>query len=378
MIYLDNAATTLIKPVSVSSAMLHALHSCASPGRGGHRAAMLAAETVFRCRESAAALFSVSEPERVVFTMNATHALNIAICSLAHPGSKVLISGYEHNAVTRPLNKLGAQILVAESPLFDREACLRAFEQKTAEAELVVCTMVSNVFGFILPIEQIAKLCRQKHVPLIVDASQAAGVLDIDFEGLGASFVCMPGHKGLFGPQGTGILLCGERGEPLLAGGSGSDSLLQEMPEYLPDRLEAGTHNVPGIAGLAAGIDYVRTCGPAKILEREQMLLSDMIGRLRGDDKLELFVGPEGSQSGVLSLRIRGLDCEEAAARLSERGICVRSGLHCAPLAHRSAGTLETGTVRLSLSPFVRQEEIRSCCETIRETAHETGGQVRA
>ena len=376
MIYLDNAATTLIKPLTVSGAMLHALQSCASPGRGAHRAAMLAAETVFRCRESAAALFHVSEPERVVFTMNATHALNIAICSLAHPGSKVLISGYEHNAVTRPLKKLGAELLVAESPLFDREACLRAFEQKITEAELVVCTMVSNVFGFILPIGQIARLCRQKRVPLIVDASQAAGVLDIDFEGLGASFICMPGHKGLFGPQGTGILLCGERGEPLLAGGSGSDSLLQEMPDYLPDRLEAGTHNVPGIAGLAAGIDYVRTRSPAKILEKEQALLSDLIARLRDDDRFELFVGAEGSQSGVLSLRMQGLDCEEAAARLSERGICVRSGLHCAPLAHRSAGTLETGTVRLSLSPFVQPEEIRSCCKTIREIAHESGGRA--
>ena len=376
MIYLDNAATTLIKPVSVSSAMLRAMQSCASPGRGGHRAAMLAAETVFRCRESAAALFRVPEPERVVFTMNATHALNIAICSLARAGSRVLISGYEHNAVTRPLKRLGAQILVAESPLFDRESCLAAFDRQLREAELVVCTMVSNVFGFILPIEEIAGLCRERRVPLIVDASQAAGVLDIDFEALGAAFIGMPGHKGLLGPQGTGILLCGERGEPLLSGGSGSDSLLQEMPAYLPDRLEAGTHNVPGIAGLAAGIDYIRARGTGEILEREQALLSELLARLRDEEGIELFSGPEGSQSGVLSLRICGLDCEEAAARLSEKGICVRSGLHCAPLAHRSAGTLETGTVRLSLSPFVRLEEIRSCCEAIRELARESNSEA--
>jgi len=377
MIYLDNAATTLIKPVSVSSAMLRAMQSCASPGRGGHRAAMRAAETVFRCRESTAALFHVPEPERVVFTMNATHALNIAICSLARAGSRVLISGYEHNAVTRPLKRLGAQLLVAESPLFDRDACLAAFDRQLKEAELVVCTMVSNVFGFILPIEEIASLCRERRVPLIVDASQAAGVLDIDFEALGAAFIGMPGHKGLFGPQGTGILLCGERGEPLISGGSGSDSLLQEMPAYLPDRLEAGTHNVPGIAGLAAGINYIRSRGTAEILEWEQALLAELTSRLSDKEGIELFSGPEGSQSGVLSLRIRGMDCEEAAARLSENGICVRSGLHCAPLAHRSAGTLETGTVRLSLSPFVQREEIESCCEAIEKLARERRNRMR-
>ena len=367
MIYLDNAATTLIKPVSVASAMLQAMQSCASPGRGGHRAAMRAADTVFRCRESAAALFHVPEPERVVFTMNATHALNIAIGSLTHAGTRVLISGYEHNAVTRPLKKLGAEIIVAASPLFDRAACLEAFREKIADAELVVCTMVSNVFGFILPIREIAALCREKGVPLIVDASQAAGILDIDFEALGAAFVCMPGHKGLFGPQGTGILLCGKDGEPLISGGSGSDSLLQEMPAYLPDRLEAGTHNVPGIAGLCAGIDYVRACGVREICKKEQELLRYTEELLKKEEQIELFVGPEGSQSGVLSLRIRGRDCDEAAAFLSEHNICLRSGLHCAPLAHRSAGTLQTGTLRLSFSPFVQKEEIRICCERIRE-----------
>jgi len=367
MIYLDNAATTLIKPVSVASAMLQAMRSCASPGRGGHRAAMRAADTVFRCRESAAALFHVPEPERVVFTMNATHALNIAIGSLAHAGTRVLISGYEHNAVTRPLKKLGAEIIVAASPLFDRAACLEAFREKIADAELVVCTMVSNVFGFILPIREIAALCREKGVQLIVDASQAAGILDIDFEALGAAFVCMPGHKGLFGPQGTGILLCGEDGEPLISGGSGSDSLLQEMPAYLPDRLEAGTHNVTGIAGLCAGIDYVRACGIGEICKKEQELLRYTEELLKKEEQIELFVGPEGSQSGVLSLRIRGRDCDEAAAFLSEQNICLRSGLHCAPLAHRSAGTLQTGTLRLSFSPFVRKEEVKSCCKRIRE-----------
>ena len=366
MIYLDNAATTLIKPPSVAQAMIRAMRSCASPGRGGHRAAMRASELVYRCREKAAALFHVPDPSRVVFTMNATHGLNIAIHSLAKPGTRVLVSGYEHNAVTRPLAMLGAEMTAAESPLFDRAACLRAFEEKIQDAQLVVCTMVSNVFGFILPIEEIAALCRRENVPLIVDASQAAGVLPVDLDALGAAFIAMPGHKGLFGPQGTGLLLCGDQGEPLLAGGSGSDSLLQRMPDYLPDRLEAGTHNVPGIAGLLAGMEYVSGCGTSAIMQREHSQLRCAVQCLSEREDVELFTGTDDAQSGVLSFRIRGMDCDEAAAALSEKGICLRSGLHCAPLAHRSAGTLETGTLRMSFSPFVTQRDIECCCEAIR------------
>lgn len=367
MIYLDNAATTLIKPVSVGREMLRAMQRCASPGRGGHRAAMRAAETVYLCRETAAALFHVPEPERVVFTMNATHALNIAIRSLASQGTRVLISGYEHNAVTRPLHQLEAEIMIAESPLFDQAECLRTFAEKIDGAELVVCTMVSNVFGFILPIGEIAALCREKRVPLIVDASQAAGVLEVDFTALGAAFIAMPGHKGLLGPQGTGLLLCGERGEPLISGGSGSDSLLQTMPDYLPDRLEAGTHNVPGIAGLDAGMAYVRERGVRAIFETEHTLLCRAVEWLSDCAGVELFAGPAGTQSGVLSLRMAGMDADEASQRLTEQGICLRSGLHCAPLAHKSAGTLDTGTLRMSFSPFVRREEVDACCEKIRE-----------
>ena len=367
MIYLDNAATTLIKPPAVARAMIDAMRSCASPGRGGHAAAMRASHLVYRCREKAAELFRVPDPDNVVFTMNATHGLNIAIRSLAKPGTRVLISAYEHNAVTRPLKALGAEITVAPSPLFDQAACLRAFEERIREAELVVCTMVSNVFGFILPVNEIAALCKREGVPLIVDASQAAGVLPVDFERLGAAFIAMPGHKGLLGPQGTGLLLCGEKGEPLLAGGSGSDSLLQQMPDYLPDRLEAGTHNVPGIAGLLAGMEYVSRHGVRAIMRAERELLAYAAAQLESTPGLELFTGKADSQSGVLSLRIRGLDCDEAAQRLSQRGICLRSGLHCAPLAHRSAGTLDTGTVRMSFSPFVTRPEVRACCAAVRE-----------
>lgn len=367
MIYLDNAATTLIKPAAVSRAVLSAMESCASPGRGGHRPAMRAAELVYRCREKAAELFHVSDPAQVVFTMNATHALNIAIRSLAGRGTRVLISGYEHNSVTRPLKQLGVDLHVARAPLFDRKAQLEAFRKELDRAQLVVCTMVSNVFGFILPVEELAALCRKSGVPLIVDASQAAGILDVDMEKLGAAFIAMPGHKGLFGPQGTGLLLCGQTGEPLISGGSGSDSVLQDMPAYLPDRLEAGTHNVPGIAGLLAGMEYVSEIGTETIAGHEELLRKLMLEELSDLEGLELFAGERGTQSGVVSFRLGSRSCEEAAEQLATRGVCLRSGLHCAPFAHESAGTLDTGTLRASFSPFVTEEMLRSACRAIRE-----------
>ncbi len=366
MIYLDSAATSLLKPIAVEQAMLRALRSMASPGRGGHAPAMLAAETVLDCREEAAELFHVPDPSCVVFTFNATHALNIAIRSLVRPGAAVVISGFEHNAVTRPLHALGAKQRVAGRRLFDREALLADFARLLPGAEAAICTQVSNVFGYVLPIQEISELCKLNRVPLIVDASQAAGILDVDMARWGAAFAAMPGHKGLLGPQGTGLLLCGEAGEPLLYGGSGSESRLQRMPEELPERLEAGTHNVCGIAGLLAGIRYVRERGTDAILAHERRLLGTLRTELEGSG-LELFTGPE--QAGVLSLRFPRLDSESAAQRLAERGICVRAGLHSAPLAHESAGTLETGTVRLSVSPFLSEGQIRQSAHILRQLA---------
>ena len=364
MIYLDSAATSLLKPAAVERAVLRAMRTMASPGRGGHEPAMRAAETVLDCREAAAELFHLPDPERVVFTMNATHGLNIAIRSLLPPGGRAVISGFEHNAVTRPLHALGVQTRVAGRGLFDPGCVLRDFERLLPGADAAICTQVSNVFGFVLPIEEVAALCRRFEVPLIVDASQAAGALEVDMERWGAAFVAMPGHKGLFGPQGTGLLLCNGETKPLLYGGSGSESRRQTMPEELPDRLEAGTHNVCGVAGLLEGIRFVREKGPAAILAHERGLLRLMTEELEGSG-LELFTGEE--QCGVLSLRCPLLDCETLARRLSERGVCVRGGLHCAPLAHESAGTLETGTVRFSFSPFVTESQVREACAILRE-----------
>lgn len=367
MIYLDSAATSFLKPPAVRQAVLGAMQHMTSPGRGGHRLAMAAAETVYRCRQEAAALFHMEDVSRVVFTMNATHALNIAIRSLLKPGDAVVISGWEHNAVTRPLHALGAKVRIARGRLFEPEAVLDDFRRALPGAKAAVCTHVSNVFGFVLPIEEIAALCHDAGVPLIVDAAQSAGVLDVDMAKLHAAFIAMPGHKGLLGPQGTGLLLCGRDGAPLLYGGTGSSSREQTMPETLPDRHEAGTHNVPGIAGLAAGLEFVAP-RRARIEALEQDRLRQLITGLRRIDDLELFYAPEArSQCGVLSLRSRSVDCETLAAKLSDRGVAVRGGLHCAPLAHESGGTMETGTVRLSLSPFLSPREIDGAIAILRD-----------
>ena len=361
MIYLDSAATTLQKPPSVSRAVSMAVRTLASPGRGGHRAAMRAADVAYACRTEAAALFRVPHPEQVVFTFNATHGLNIAIATLVHPGSRVIISGYEHNAVTRPLNGIpGITVAVARAPLFDRRAAVEAFKRELEQgADAVICTHVSNVFGFVLPIEEIAALCRQNKVPLIVDASQSAGCIPLDFAALGAEFVALPGHKGLYGPQGTGLLLCKNGGEAILKGGTGSESLRQEMPEFLPDRLEAGTHNMVGIAGLLEGIRYVRRRGVRTIGARERSMIRTAAAGLSTLSGIEVYDGTDpDSQSGVLSFRVKNMDCETLGEALGDRGFALRAGLHCAPLAHETAGTLERGTVRLSVSDFNTEGEI--------------------
>lgn len=360
MIYLDNAATTFQKPAAVQRAVMQAMRTMSSPGRGGYAAAQQAEETLFRCRSAAAALFSVPSVEQVVFTMNATHALNIAIKSLVRPGGRVVISGYEHNAVTRPLHALGAEVIVAAAPLFSPPETVSAFERALAlRPDAAVCTHVSNVFGDILPIERIAQLCRRADVPLIIDASQSAGALPLDFSALRPAFVAMPGHKGLYGPQGTGLLLCGHDVLPLLEGGTGSASLRQEMPDFLPDRLEAGTHNVPGIAGLEAGISFVRAQRQERILHHRRALIRKAGEGLQRIPRVHAFLSPNaGAQAGVLSFCMEGLSPEALAELLSARGFALRAGLHCAPFAHKTVGTLPEGTVRLSVSAFNRESEI--------------------
>ena len=344
MTYLDHGATSFQKPEEVYRAMRCALENCANPGRGGYTAAMTAAKTVLRCREQAAEMFSC-QPEQVVMTANCTHGLNIAIHTLVKAGAHVVISGFEHNAVTRPLYARGANIKVAGRHLFDWEDTLSTFEDALKQGvDAAVFTHVSNVFGYILPVEQMAALCKQYGVPFVIDAAQSAGMLEINMEKLGADFIAMPGHKGLLGPQGTGLLLCGAEPTPLLQGGTGSMSASQEMPDFLPDGLEAGTLNVPGIAGLSAGMTYVKHQGIHRIFARQQQQANRCAKAL---EKMGFRVFTGEHQSGTVSF-VPNIDCEVFAERLGKSGIAVRAGLHCAPLAHESAGTLDSGTVRIS------------------------------
>ena len=344
MIYLDSGATSFHKPPAVYRAVMDAMRSCANPGRGGYGAAMAAARKIYGCREQAAQLFDCG-PEQVVLTNSCTHGLNITIRTLVKPGGRVVVSGFEHNAVTRPLHALKAKITVAGRKLFDWDSMLEEFEGALGKGQdAAVFTHVSNVFGFILPVERMAALCRRYGVPFIIDAAQSAGTLPVSLGKLGADFIAMPGHKGLLGPQGTGLLLCAGDAEPLLQGGTGSESAVQQMPDYLPDRLEPGTLNVPGFAGLREGLRYLNRVGVDAIHAREHGQLKRCI---RGLEELgmKVFSGPH--QAAAVSF-LPGLDCEAAAEILARQGIAVRAGLHCAPYAHESAGTVRSGTVRIS------------------------------
>ncbi len=367
MIYFDSAATTLQKPGAVPAAVADAIHTMTTPGRGDHPAARLAAELMLRCRTEAAELFDVSQPDNVILTSNATHALNIAVKSLVSPGDTVVISGYEHNAVTRPLHAIGSvSVRIVNGRLFDPAQMAEGFRRAVDRGvSAVVCTHMSNVFGYVLPIDDIAAVCREKGVPLIVDASQSAGILPVSLGRWRAAYVAMPGHKGLYGPQGTGLLLCGEgqRPKPVLEGGTGSLSRLQEMPDFLPDRLEAGTQNVHGAAGLLEGLRFVHRMGLERIARREGEVMGALAAGLKRKGGYQVF--DSGADSSVLSVVPQRTDPETMADRLAAKGVAVRAGLHCAPLAHVTAGTAETGTLRFSASLFNTVEEAEKVLEML-------------
>ena len=371
MIYFDSGATTLEKPASVRWAMARAVNTMSSPGRGSHQATRLAEETDYACRTAAARLFGVEDESNVIFTSNATHGLNIAIHTLVQPSSRVVISGYEHNAVTRPLHAIpNVTLTVLDTPLFQPERMVEELKEALGHgADVVICNHVSNVFGCIQPVEEMAVLCRNAGVPFLLDASQSAGILPVRMDVLQAAFIAMPGHKGLYGPQGTGLLLCNHQVSPLLYGGTGSLSKLQTMPDMLPDRLESGTHNMPGIAGLLEGIRYVQRTGVEKIAAHERRLTAQAVELLRNTEGIRLFwCDGFRHQTGVLSFIVEGIDCEEMGEAMASRGIALRAGLHCAPLAHRTVGTLKTGTIRFSPSAFNTPAQVMQFAQILQST----------
>ncbi len=373
MIYLDQAATSLQKPPEVCQAMLTACKTCAGYARSGHAPALRAGEVVYQCREAAAQLFSVDNPEQIIFTMNATHALNLAIHGFCTPSTVVAVSSYEHNSVMRPLHALGCPLRILRSKLFDSADFLREAEHAIdAGVQIFIINHVSNVFGSIIPLEQLDAMLQAYQIPLILDASQSAGTIPISVHRLRSlRAVCMPGHKGLLGPQGTGMLILSNPDDlprPLLQGGTGSASSSLEQPAFLPDRLESGTPNVPGIAGLHAGMQFLLEQGIDAIHRHERDCIQTCIAALRTIPNLEVFAAEEPErQAGVLSIRIPNQSSEILAQALADRGVCVRGGLHCATLAHQSAHTQTTGTVRLSVGPYNTRLEMQRTAEISQE-----------
>ena len=370
MIYFDSAATSFPKPPSVISEMSRCMSEyCGNPGRGSHPLAMAAAEKLYECREVVAEMFDAPSAERVVFTMNTTYAINMALEAFVPKGSHVLISDLEHNAVLRPVIGLAEKGVITYDIFPTKGSALQVIcginSRIRSNTSAVVCTLASNICSNRIPIEEIGRLCRSRGLLFIADGAQAAGHRNIRMADMCIDVLCLPGHKGLYGPQGTGLMIIGtdDIGEAFIKGGSGSDSLSPHMPEILPDRYEAGTANTPGIAGLLEGIRFVRETGLKKIETIEKELWYRLYSRIGGDKRFLIY--GDVYPSSVLLLNKKGRSPSELGRYLSERGICTRSGLHCAPLAHKTLGTGENGGVRISFSVFNTLKEVDILCDAL-------------
>jgi cysteine desulfurase family protein len=377
MIYLDNAATSWPKPEAVYGAMDGFMrHTGASPGRSGHRLSIEAGRVAYETREALATLFGVGDPTRIVFTSNATEALNVVIRGLLHPGDHVITSSMEHNSVMRPLRaaeQTGVRITVVPC---SSAGTLQAGDIERAIASdtvLVVLSHASNVVGTLLPVAEVGLMARRRGVAFLVDAAQTAGCCAIDVEAMNIDMLAFSGHKGLYGPQGTGGLYIRQgiesRIEPLKRGGTGSRSESEHQPDFLPDKYESGTPNTVGLAGLGAGVRFVLEQG-GSIQRKEQELavaLLEGLGSIPG----VVMHGCDGADSriAVISFNIPGLTSSEVAMELEEHSILCRPGLHCSPAAHRTLGTFPQGTVRLSPGYFTSDEDIEATLEAVREIA---------
>lgn len=378
-IYMDHAATSFPKAPGVSDAMKRYLDEIGcNIGRGSYEESTEAGLAVYEVREAIAKAFSCSDPKRVVFTPGATAALNMAIGGCPETDGTVLISSLEHNAVIRPLTGLGRKMIrIPSDP--DGSMRLDMAGIRWESVSMCVVTHASNVCGTIQPAEELAKICTEHNVPVILDAAQSAGILPIDLEGSGFSAVCVPAHKGLKGPQGLGLLILSEAFahtlKPVLFGGTGSVSYCDRMPEFLPDRFESGTLNLPGIFGLGAAME---SFDPVKEREQEKKLTARFLNNLKDTEGIRV-PGPCDAEKrvAVVSVDFLNRDNSVAADRLEqEYGIMTRCGLHCAPEAHKTIGTFPQGTVRFSFSSETTPEEIDYCSDAIRTIAAENAGRL--
>lgn len=367
MIYFDNGATTFPKPKRVVNAVNYAMNNCANPGRSGHSLSLKSSEIIYNCRKNIAKLFDTDKIENVIFTNNCTTALNTVIKGTLKDGDHVIISSLEHNAVLRPVAALedkGVTYSVAQVVEGDNDKTIGNFRALiNSKTKMIICTHASNVFGVKLPIERIGAMCRIYGLQFCVDAAQTAGVVPISLKNSDIDYLCTAGHKGLYGPMGTGVLIINSDNTPesLTQGGTGSFSADIAQPEILPDKYESGTPNVSGIAGLDEGVKFVMNRGVSGIEAYESGLINRLYDKLSNMDNVFLYTEqPElGAYAPVVSFNIKGKDCEETADVLNRKfNIAVRAGLHCAPLAHNSYGTLDSGTVRAVVSLFNNRSQV--------------------
>lgn len=379
MIYLDNAATTLRKPQPVIDAVTAALCSLGNSSRGSYQSALSAARTIYEARRRVAAFFGCTQPDRVIFTANVTEALNIALSGLFQPGDHVISTDLEHNSVLRPLYRLEAEGGVSLSFVpADRRGCVdyAAFERLIRpQTRAIVCTHASNLTGNLLDLTAIGRIAKAHGLLLIVDAAQTAGCIPIDMEAMGIDVLCFTGHKGLMGPQGTGGLCLREGVEirPWKVGGSGVQSYSRTQPEQYPTRLEAGTLNGHGIAGLSAALDYLNEVGLSAVQAKEAALMRRFYDGVRAVDGVTVYGDFDApKRAAIVALNIRDYDSGSVADELSEvYGIAVRPGAHCAPRMHRALGTEERGAVRFSFSWFNTEAEVDTAVRAVKEIATE-------
>lgn len=379
MIYFDNAATSFPKPKGVYDGLLEAsTEFAANPGRSGHELSLKMDRAIFKARSNIAKYLGGTNPLHLIFTLNCTDSLNIAIKGLVNKGDHVITTSLEHNSVLRPLNDLKEKGIIDLTIVYaDKDGILnpKDIEKEIKDnTHMVVTTAMSNLIGSIVDVNAIGKICRDHGLTYIVDAAQAMGYLDFDMSTMPIDVVCFPGHKSLYGPMGTGGLYFQENIDirPLKEGGTGSHSQDLEQPEEYPDRLEAGTLNGPGIYALAKGVDFINSQGLKKIRDHENELKDCFINNIKDIDGLVVY-GPKDERQGpVVSVNIENLDSSTLAHLLDEKyKIATRAGLHCAPLAHKTLGTEDIGAVRFSFGYFNTLEEVDTAVEALKYFAKE-------
>ena len=378
MIYMDNAATTLRKPVQVKEAVLAALDTMGNAGRGASDPSLDASRVIYGTREKLAGLFHAESPSRIVFTVNSTESLNIAIKGLCDPGDHVITTVLEHNSVLRPLYECRERGTALTILGCDEKGNISYEEMERAvrpETKMIVCTHASNLTGNMIDLERVHAIAKRHGLLLIVDASQTAGVWEIDVQKLGIDVLCFTGHKGLLGPQGTGgmYVRSGVEIRPLLSGGSGIDTYNTHHPAQMPTALEAGTLNGHGIAGLGAAVSYITEIGPDTIRERELALMQRFYLGISGIPGVKVYGDfSTKNRAAIVSFNIGDYDSSEVSDELNVRyGIVTRPGAHCAPLMHQALGTVDQGAVRFSFSHFNTEEEVDAAVRAVKELAEE-------